>query len=370
MKKEDALTIEYVNSNDIVNDACNIIDTAQKVAYSTVNITLVQRNWLLGKRIAEEELKNELRAEYGAEVIKSLSKGLTERYGKGYTKSNIYNFYNFYKLYPNIFQTLSGKFSAKLSWSHYLVLMQVIDKDARDWYEKEAINETWSVRTLQRNVSSQYYYRLLKSQIKEPVVEEMKEKTKLYQEEKLEFIKNPMIVEFLGLSTDPTYSETQMEGAIISNLQNFLVEMGKGYAFVARQQHIHTEKEDYYIDLVFYNYILKCFVLVDLKTSKITHQDVGQMDMYIRMYDELKRGEGDNPTLGIVLCTETDEDIAKYSILKGNEQLFASKYKLYLPSEEELRAEIESQKTIFEIQKCREKEEFDYVEKKYEKGCR
>ena len=361
MKKEDALTIEYVNSNDIVNDACNIIDTAQKVAYSTVNITLVQRNWLLGKRIAEEELKNELRAEYGAEVIKSLSKGLTERYGKGYTKSNIYNFYNFYKLYPNIFQTLSGKFSAKLSWSHYLVLMQVNDKDARDWYEKEAINETWSVRTLQRNVSSQYYYRLLKSQIKEPVVEEMKEKTKLYQEEKLEFIKNPMIVEFLGLSTDPTYSETQMEGAIISNLQNFLVEMGKGYAFVARQQHIHTEKEDYYIDLVFYNYILKCFVLVDLKTSKITHQDVGQMDMYIRMYDELKRGDGDNPTLGIVLCTETDEDIAKYSILKGNEQLFASKYKLYLPSEEELRAEIESQKTIFEIQKCREKEEFDYM---------
>ena len=363
MKKDDALTIEYVNSNDIVNDACSIIDTAQKVAYSTVNITLVQRNWLLGKRIADEEMVGKGEEGYGSEIIKSLSRKLTEKYGKGYTQANLYHFYNFYKLYPKIFYSVSRKSSRLLSWTHYRILLQVSDKEARDWYEKEAINETWSVRTLQRNISSQYYYRLLKSQIKEPVIEEMKEKTKIYQEEKLEFIKNPMIVEFLGLSTDPTYSETQMEGAIISNLQNFLVEMGKGYAFVARQQHIHTEKEDYYIDLVFYNYILKCFVLVDLKTSKITHQDVGQMDMYIRMYDELKRGEGDNPTLGIVLCTETDEDIAKYSILKGNEHLFASKYKLYLPSEEELRAEIESQKTIFEIQKCREKEEFDYMMK-------
>lgn len=206
------------------------------------------------------------------------------------------------------------------------------------------------MRTLQRNISSQYYYRLLKSQVKEPVIAEMKAQNADYPAEKLEFIKNPMITEFLGLSADTSFTESSLEANILSNLQKFLMELGKGYAFVARQQHIHTEKQDYYIDLVFYNYILKCFVLVDLKTTKISHQDVGQMDMYIRMYDELKRSEGDNPTIGIVLCADTDEDIAKYSILHGNEQLFATKYKLYLPTEEELRAEIETQKTMFLLQ--------------------
>ena len=170
------------------------------------------------------------------------------------------------------------------------------------------------------------------------------------ERKKLEFIKNPVIAEFLGMASNTDFTESDLENSILSNLQKFLMELGKGYAFVARQQHIHTEKQDYYIDLVFYNYILKCFVLIDLKTQKITHQDVGQMDMYIRMYDELKRSEGENPTIGIVLCSDTDEDIAKYSILHGNEQLFASKYKLYLPTEEELRAEIENQKTMFYLQ--------------------
>lgn len=178
----------------------------------------------------------------------------------------------------------------------------------------------------------------------------MLEKTADFQNDKLEFIKNPVVAEFLGLAQNTDYAETDLETSIISNIQKFLMEMGKGYAFVARQQHIKTEKEDYFIDLVFYNYILKCFVLIDLKTGKITHQDVGQMDMYIRMYDELKKGADDNPTLGIVLCTETDEDIARYSVLHGNEQLFASKYKLYLPTEEELRKEIEIQKTMFYLQ--------------------
>jgi predicted nuclease of restriction endonuclease-like (RecB) superfamily len=229
-------------------------------------------------------------------------------------------------------------------------LLQVKDIEAREWYAKEAAEQTWSVRVLQRNISSQYYYRLLKSQKKQDVIDEMKSLTSPYPHDKLEFIKNPIIAEYLGFSIDSSFTETDLEKCIISNLQKFLMELGKGYAFVARQQHIHTEKEDYYIDLVFYNYILKCFVLFDLKTSKITHQDVGQMDMYIRMYDELKRGEDDNPTIGIVLCSDTDEDIAKYSILNGNEQLFASKYKLYLPTEEELRAEIEHQKAIFYLQ--------------------
>jgi len=245
---------------------------------------------------------------------------------------------------------VSGKSVLLLSWSHYATLLQVKDEKARKWYEKEAIEQTWSVRTLQRNISSQYYYRILKTQKKELVESEMKELTVSYQTDKLEFIKNPLIAEFLGFSQDTDFTESDLEKSILSNLQKFLMELGKGYAFVARQQHIHTEKQDYYIDLVFYNYILKCFVLIDLKTEKITHQDVGQMDMYIRMYDELKKAADDNPTLGIVLCADTDEDIAKYSILHGNEQLFASKYKLYLPTEEELRAEIETQKEMFNLQ--------------------
>ena len=189
------------------------------------------------------------------------------------------------------------------------------------------------------------------------VEREMKELTAPYQVDRLEFIKNPVIAEFLGMSVDNSFTETELEKSIIANLQKFLMELGKGYAFVARQQHIRTEKEDYYIDLVFYNYILKCFVLIDLKTNKITHQDVGQMDMYVRMYDELKRGEGDNPTIGIVLCSDTDEDIARYSVLHENKQLFASKYKLYLPTEEELRAEIETQKAMFYLQQGQNKDE-------------
>ena len=230
------------------------------------------------------------------------------------------------------------------------MLLQVSDSAAREWYENEAYEQTWSVKTLQRNVSSQYYYRMLKTQNQDVVDSEMKQLTSNYQNDKLEFLKNPVIAEFLGLSPNVDFTESKLESCIITNLQRFLMELGKGYAFVARQQHIKTEKQDYYIDLVFYNYILKCFVLIDLKTEKITHQDVGQMDMYIRMYDELKRGEGDNPTIGIVLCSDTDEDIARYSVLHGNEQLFASKYKLYLPTEEELRDEIETQKALFMLQ--------------------
>ncbi len=301
----------FVKTDDILKDMCGIIESSQKAAYRAVNTTLIQRNWLLGYRIASEEFQGEDRAKYGAEIIKKLAKELSAEYGKGYTKSNLYSFYSFYKTYPEIFQTPSGKSVGVLSWSHYAALLQVKDKAARDWYEKEAA-----------------------------------------------FIKNPVVAEFLGFAQNTDFTESDLEKSILSNLQKFLMELGKGYAFVARQQHIHTEKQDYYIDLVFYNYILKCFVLIDLKTEKITHQDVGQMDMYIRMYDELKRSEGDNPTIGIVLCSDTDDDIARYSVMHGNEQLFASKYKLYLPTEEELKAEIETQKAIFYLQQ-QEREEGD-----------
>lgn len=348
--EQNNIMAKFIKTDDILKDMCGIIESSRDAAYHAVNTALVQRNWLLGYRIAEEELQGSDRAEYGAEVIKTLSKELTRDYGKGFTKSNLYSFYAFYKAYPNIFQTVSGKFTRLLSWSHYATLLQVNDKNAREWYEQEAYSQTWSVRTLQRNISSQYYYRMLQTQKKALVEAEMKKVTEDYQSDKLEFIKNPVITEFLGLSSNTEFTESDLEKCILSNLQHFLMELGKGYAFVARQQHIHTEKQDYYIDLVFYNYILKCFVLIDLKTQKITHQDVGQMDMYIRMYDELKCSEGDNPTIGIVLCSDTDEDIARYSVLHGNEQLFATKYKLYLPTEEELRAEIEAQKTMFYLQ--------------------
>ena len=343
--------VKYQNTENVVEDVCYIIDSAQNYAYQAVNIALVERNWLIGYRIAEEELKGENRADYGTEILKRLSKELKKEYGKGFELRNLYYFLQFYKTFPNILHSLNAKSNIVLSWTHYKILLQVEDEKARKWYEKETAEQTWSVRTLQRNISSQYYYRLLKSQVKEPVIEEMKEKNKgHYLMNKLEFVKSPLIAEFLGFSLDDSYTETELETRIINNLQKFLMELGKGYAFVERQQHIHTEKDDYYIDLVFYNYILKCFVLIDLKTSKVTHQDIGQMDMYVRMYDELKKAKDDNPTIGILLCTDTDADVARYSILHGNEQLFATKYKTYLPTEEQLKAEIESQKEILEIQ--------------------
>jgi predicted nuclease of restriction endonuclease-like (RecB) superfamily len=232
--------------------------------------------------------------------------------------------------------------------------LRVSDAEARAWYLKEAAAEAWSVRTLDRNIGSQYYYRLLASQNKDAVKTEMKTLTSPMQTNKLEFIKNPVVAEFLGLTNNSDFTESQLEQSILNHLQKFLMELGKGYAFVARQQHIATDAGDYFIDLVFYNYILKCFVLIDLKTTQISHQDVGQMDMYVRMYDDLKRSEGDNPTIGILLCSETSQDIARYSVLHGNEQLFAAKYLTYLPTEEQLRTEIEAQKEIFRLQQEQE----------------
>jgi len=349
------------------------------------DLTLVRRNWLLGQRIAQEELKGADRADYGTKTIIELSHILTKEYGKGFTKTNLYTFVQFYKFFPNIFHTPCGKstetnkqivhtpsgksqqrlsvidnstfveaaemqYGQRLSWSHYRTLLQVQDKEARDWYAEEAAREGWSVRAMQRNISSQYYHRMLQTYDKEAVHKEMTQLTAPLQD-KLEYIKSPVIAEFLGLGQRTDFLETTLEEAILTHLQQFLLEMGKGYAFVARQQHIHTEKRDYFIDLVFYNINLKCYVLVDLKTTTITHQDVGQMDMYVRMYDELKRTEGDNPTIGILLCADTDDDIARFSVLKGNEQLFASKYLTYMPTKEQLREEIERQKMFYLLQK-------------------
>ena len=278
-----------------------------------------------------------------------LSKELTEIYGKGFTKSYLYNFVRFYKTFPNIFQSPIGQ-SKLLSWTHYNLLLDVSNDEARAWYADEAYREGGSVRTMQRNISSQYYHRMLLSQHKEGVREEMKQLTAPMQTDKLEFIKNPVVAEFLGLAPNSDLYESKLESAILAHIQKFVMELGKGYAFVARQQHIRTDMGDFYIDLVFYNYILKCFLLIDLKTSQITHQDVGQMDMYVRMYDQLKRTEGDNPTIGLVLCADTSEDMARYSVLHENPQLFQAKYVLYLPTKEELAKEIEQQKAIYMLQ--------------------
>lgn len=343
MKKEN--TIKLYNP-DFVLEIKQIVTQARQKAYAAINSAMVDAYWQMGKRIVEQEQFGKERADYGAQLLKSLSKELTAEFGKGFSVNSLYYFRQFYLAFPEKLPTLWGI----LTWSHYKRLLSVSNADARAWYLKEAVEQMWSYRTLDRNIGSQYYERLLLSQHKDTVESEMKTLTKPFEQDRMEFIKNPTVAEFIGLSPNSDFTETELEGAIIGNLQKFLLELGKGFSFVARQKLIRTEKKDYFIDLVFYNYILKSFVLIDLKTTTITHQDVGQMDMYVRMYDERVRGEGDNPTIGIVLCSETDEDIARYSVLHDNDRLFASKYMLYMPTEEELREEIARQKEFFRLQ--------------------
>lgn len=344
--------ILYVETADISADAIRIVESAQSAAYRAVNVAMVWRNWLLGRRIAVEEFKGEDRAEYGKEVIKTLARTIADAGYKGLNRINLYYCVRFYRAFPQIVYALREQSGTVLPWTHYRSLLRVTSPDARDWYEHEAQVQSWSSRTLDRNIQSQYYERMLLSQHPDKAQREMERITEPYQHDKLEFVKNPVVAEFLNLDPKGDFTETELEASIISNLQKFLLELGKGYAFMARQKHIRTEKQDYFIDLVFYNVILKCYMLIDLKTSKVTHQDVGQMDMYVRMYDELVKGADDNPTLGIVLCADTDEDIARYSVLHDSDQLFAAKYETYLPTQEELRAEIETQKHIFELQQA------------------
>ena len=362
--------------NMLVNDLRSIVSKARSKAFAAVNYSLVERNWRIGQRIVEEEQNGASRAEYGKHVIEVASAALTEEFGKGFSYTNIANYKRFYLTFSDlqILQTLSEEFKKQkhqtlsdessllpqkgqtppaqfelrfLPWSHYERLIRVEDKKAREWYAKEAFEQGWSFRTLNRNINTLYYERLLMSTKKQPVVDEMQDKTKAYQQDKLEYIKSPVVLEFLGLPEDTSLAESKLETAIINNLEKFLMEMGKGYALVARQQHIRTEENDYYIDLVFYNYLIKSFILVDLKVNRITYQDVGQMDMYLQMYDKMKKGPDDNPTIGIILCTETDSDVARYSTLAKNDQMFAAKYKLYLPDKEDLRREIERQKELY-----------------------
>ena len=331
-------------SNNYINEIKKILKNARQKAYTAVNSAMVEAYWEIGRRIVEEEQNGKERAEYGKEILQNLSKELTEEFGKGYSYRTLREIRQFYLMFSDFekWRTVS----AKLTWSHFQKVLRVSNEKARIFYLTEAAENMWSVRTLDRNISTLYYNRIVASIDKKTVEDEMKDKTKKLQAE--EFIKNPVVLEFLDLPTNMSYTENELEKALTDDIQKFMMELGKGFAFVERQQHIRTENSDFYIDLVFYNYILKCFVIVELKTEKLTHQDIGQLDMYIRMYDDLKKQENDNPTIGLLLCTETDRTIIKYSVLNDNKNLFASKYINYLPSEEELINEIERQKTLFE----------------------
>ena len=368
---------DNINADDaqFISDIKAIVYTAKQKAYQAADLYQVVSNWLVGRRIVEQEQHGQERAQYGKHIVNLASEALTAEFGKGYSVVNIKSFRKFYLTFNNLLigQTVSAQsgndltikgqsvsaelelakmLPSNLSWSHYERLMRIKNEDERDWYMREAAGESWSVRTLNRNIGSQYYHRLLQTPESKrgEVIDEMQRLTADYQKDRHKFLRNPVVAEFLGFSQDAAYSETNLESAIIDHLQKFILELGKGFAFVARQQRIKTDMGDYYIDLVFYNYILKCFLLIDLKSSQISYEDVGQMDMYIRMYDELKCSEGDNPTIGLLLCSETSKDLARYSILKDSKQLYAAKYLTYLPTKEQLTAEIERQKEIFALQ--------------------
>ena len=392
--KEDKLNLEAIMANVIkhnekseenifIKDLRTIVSAARDTSYRMANIMQVLQNWLIGRRIVVQEQQGRARADYGKHIIELASLSLSEAFGRGFSETQVRNYRKFYLAFSNLLiqQTAPAEFRSRLasiqqtmpaesvsdgivlpvqlSWSHYERLIRIADPKARMWYMQEAATQQWDYRTLKRNIDSQYYYRLNQTpEVKrQEVIDEMHRLTANYEKEKSTFVKNPMLVEFLGLSHREAFTESKLEQAILDHLEHFLMEMGKGYALVNRQMHIHTEDDDYYIDLVFYNYLLKCFVLVDLKTTKVSYEDVGQMDMYLKLFDTYKRTEGDNPTIGIILCSETNADVARFSTLATNKQMYASKYLTYMPSKEVLAREIERQKEIFRLQNNEEEEE-------------
>lgn len=314
------------------------IEQARNQVRQSVNSAMVQSYWQIGRLIVEEEQQGENRAAYGKQQLQQLSKQLTERLGKGFDVGNLRNMRQFYITFP-----IHDAVRSELSWTHYRALMRIDNPAARDWYLQEAISQSWSARALERQISTLYYERLLASQEKAAVEHEAQANTQPLAESAKDYLRDPYILDFLNLQ-DQTYQESELEQAIISNLQQFLLELGKGFAFVERQQRIRFEDEDFYIDLVFYNFKLKCFLLVDLKLGKLKHQDIGQMDTYVRLYDEQRKGDDDNPTIGLVLCSEKSEAVVKYSVLADQKQLFAAKYLPYLPTEEELKRELERER--------------------------
>ena len=349
--------------NSLYSDIRTVLEEARSAAYRAVNFAMVRAYWQIGCLIVESEQQGQERAEYGKAVLQELSQRLTREFGKGYSIQSLRNMRQFYTTFskrsalrsesrgstqlvsPQYFEKCSA-LRSELTWTHYKVLMRVEKPDAREWYMNEAADQNWSTRQLDRQVSVLYYERLLASREKGSVKQEASEKMSALAPE--QFIRDPYVLEFLDLRDYPGLRESKVEQAIIDKLQHFLLELGKGFSFVARQKRMRFENEDFYVDLVFYNFILKCFVLIDLKIGNLTHQDIGQMDGYVRMFEEQYKVEGDNPTIGVILCSKKNEAIARYSVLKESKQLFASKYMLYLPTEEELRLELERERKLIE----------------------
>ena len=322
-----------LHENQLFSSIKEIILDSRNRTFRMVNSVLIETYWKIGKTIVEDELQGKRRAEYGRATLKTLSKQLTLEFGKGFDERNLNNMRAFYKAFP-----IWNALRTELSWTHYRLLSRLDSVDKRNFYLNESIACNWNSRTLQRQINSLSFERILTHP-----------DTILEKQDIQSFIKDPYIFEFLGLSAETRNSEYSIETAIIDHIQQFLLEFGKGFAFVARQQHIVTDTSDFYIDLVFYNYLLRCFVIIDLKTGELSHQDIGQIDMYVRMYDDLKRNPEDNPTIGILLCSEKDETIVKYSVLNDKNNLYASKYLLILPKEEELKQLIEHDRLKFDL---------------------
>lgn len=317
--------------NQLYTEISLVVSQAKQRVYQNSNKILLQMYWQIGKLIVEDEQKGKAKAIYGKETLKKLSKALTVEFGKGFDERNLNNIRAFYNAFP-----IWNAVRTELSWTHYRIISRLETTSLRLRYIQHCIEGNWDTRTLQRNIKTQYIGRILEE-----------EHTDLPAPQQL--IKDPYIFEFLGITKDLPASESNIETALINHIQHFLMELGKGFAFVARQQHIVTDTSDFFIDLVFYNYYLKCFILIDLKTQKLSHEAIGQMDMYVRMYNDLKKGPDDQPTLGMILCTEKDETLVKYSVLAENEKVFASKYRLYLPDETELKQLIEQDRIRLEL---------------------
>jgi len=325
----------------LIGQLRQLVQTARAQALRAVDVVQVRTCWEIGHHIVEFEQNGKDRAEYGSRLIEKLSETLTEEFGRGFDERNLRHMRAFFLGFPNW-----NAVRSELSWTHYRTLLRVEDERAREWYMHETATQNWSTRALERQINTLYYERLLASQDREPVRLEAATQIAALPKTPREFVRDPVLLEFLGLPEAGRLLEADLEQALIDKLQSFLLELGKGFAFVARQMRISTETKDFYIDLVFYNYLLKCFVLFDLKTGELTHQDIGQMDMYVRMVDDLKRAPDDNPTVGIILCAAKDHSVVRYSVLHENQQLFASKYKLILPTEDELRAELEKEQRL------------------------
>ena len=331
------MTLDAAN-HQLLSDIRQIIEQARQRVYQTVNSEMVQAYWHIGRLIVEDKQQGQQRAAYGKQQLQQLSEQLTREFGKGFDARNLRNMRAFYLTFPNW-----NAVRTELSWTHYRILLRLENQQAKDWYMRETLEQNWSARALERQIGVLYYERLLASQDRAAVEQEANVNTTELRGRPEDYLRDPYVLDFLNLPSQ-TFLESELEQGLIDNLQQFLLELGKGFAFVARQQCISTDDQDFYIDLVFYNFKLKCFLLIDLKLGKLTHQDVGQMDSYVRIYDRHKKGEDDNPTIGLILCSQKSKTIAKYSVLADNQQLFAAKYLPYLPTEDELRHELERER--------------------------